>query len=163
MCECVLSAPYFFFCTCCLALRLTLCSRCDSISGQSKGFAFSTHSCDRPVLAPTPPTHHHVFGPPTRHPSRISELQRERPTLNQICYFNPSASRLLSTQQGFARSRLVRRRRRSSFRNPPLLSHVFHSTRCLLFFFSHTATTAKILSFVFKNHCFYFNIQNKTK
>lgn len=50
------------FCTCCLALRLALPSRCDSISGQSKGFAFSTHSHDRPLLvSPSnpPPLHHH--------------------------------------------------------------------------------------------------------
>lgn len=41
------------FCTCCLALRLALPSRCNLISGQSQGFAFSTHSHDRPLRAPT--------------------------------------------------------------------------------------------------------------
>lgn len=98
-----------------------------------------------PYLPPPQPTHHHVFGPPTRHPSPISELQRERPTLNQICYFNPSTSRLLS------------RLNRASFKVVSFGVAVAHPSKILLsvptfsaphavaraafFFLSHTATT----------------------
>lgn len=55
--QCV--SVYFLhpFCTCCLALHLALLSRCIWISGQSKGFAFSTHSYDRHLLVAPPSPH----------------------------------------------------------------------------------------------------------